>query len=380
MLTGWLFAFRSLRARPRPIGDAADLVKILPRRQHVLVTGGTGFIGRRLVEALTSAGHDVTVLMRDPAKAATLRPPFRLVTRLGQIASDTVIDAVINLAGEPITDGLWTRAKRRRILASRLRVTREVVSLMQRLERRPAVLISGSAVAWYGLWKDESLTEFDGHKRGFIPRVCEAWEGAARRAEGLGVRVVRLRIGAVLGLDGGILERMLVPFGLGLGGPLGTGEQWISWIERDDLIRLIAHIVATPGLTGAVNGTAPMPAKNAVLARELGRVLHLPALVRIPASLLRGLLGDIGRELALGGQRVLPDKADGSGFKFRHETLAGALAAICGGQPVKKSAMGSEAAPRMRARDARAAPSPLGKAVPAVARAMAGLLARPPKL
>ena len=361
-------------------GGAAELVAALPVRQHVLVTGATGFIGRRLVGALASAGHDVTVLVRDPAKVAMLRPPFRLVTRLDQIASDTMIDSVINLAGEPIADGLWTRSKRRRIMASRLRVTRAVVGLIGRLQHRPTVLVSGSAIVWYGRWEDESLTEFDGGKRGFSHRLCEAWECAAKKAERLGLRVVRLLIGIVLGSDGGMLGRVLLPFRLGLGGPMGTGEQWMSWIERDDLVRLIVHVMADPRLTGAVNATAPVPVRNSTFARELGHALRRPSGVRVPASVLRGLFGDLARELALGGQRVLPDKADGSGFKFRHETLAGALAAICGGPPVKKSAVGSEAAPRMRARDARAAPSPLGKAVPAVARAMAGLLARPPKL
>jgi uncharacterized protein len=361
---------------------AAELVAALPVRQHVLVTGATGFIGRRLVGALASAGHDVTVLVRDPAKAARLRPPFRLVTRLDQIANDTMIDSVVNLAGEPIADGLWTRSKRRRIMASRLRVTRGVVGLIGRLEHRPAVLVSGSAIGWYGRWKDELLTEFDGGKRGFSHRLCEAWECAAKKAERLGLRVVRLRIGIVLGSDGGMLGRVLLPFRLGLGGPMGTGEQWMSWIERDDLVRLIAHVMADPRLTGAVNATAPVPVRNSTFARELGHALRRPSRVRVPASVLRGLFGDLARELALGGQRVLPDKADGSGFKFRHETLAGALAAILGTAPAKETRGPIDAAPErhVNQRRRRAAHSPLGKAVPVVAKAMAGFLSRPPKL
>src|SRR5262249_35060249 len=201
--------FLAARRPPRLVrGDAAELVAALPGRQHVLVTGATGFIGRRLVEALASAGHDVTVLARDPARAATLRPPFRLITHLAQVADDAVIDAVINLAGEPIADGLWTHAKRRRILGSRLRMTRDVVGLIGRLKRRPAVLISGSAIGWYGAWQDEALTEFDGGKRCFGHRVCEAWELAARKAEAFGPRVVRLRIGLVLGTEGGLLGNL----------------------------------------------------------------------------------------------------------------------------------------------------------------------------
>ena len=180
-----------------------------------------------------------------------MRPPLRLVTNLAQIPDDARIDAVINLAGEPIGNGLWTRRKRRKILSSRLRITRAVVRLIARLQQRPAVLVSGSAIGWYGLWQDETLTEFDGGKRCFTHRVCEAWEREARKAQRLGVRVVRLRIGLVLGIEGGMLSRLLLPFEFGLGGPIGSGRQWMSWIERDDLVRLIAHVIATPSLTGA---------------------------------------------------------------------------------------------------------------------------------
>jgi uncharacterized protein (TIGR01777 family) len=351
--------FAARRTQRLVLASAAELVGALPGRQCLLITGATGFIGRRLTEALASTGHDVIVLAREPAKAAMLRPPFRLVTHLDQVANGTVIDAVINFAGEPVANGLWTRTKRRRILASRLRMTRDVVRLIARLERRPAVMISGSSIGWYGTWGDESLTEFDGGKRGFGHRVCEAWECAARKAEAFGVRVVRLRIGLVLGTEGGILANLLAPFEFGLGGPMGSGEQWMSWIERDDLVRLIAHIIANPTMTGAVNGTAPMPVKNATFARELARALHRPALVRLPASLLRLLLGDLARELLLGGQRVLPDKADGSGFKFRHETLASALAAILGAAPAKAIRRPIESAPERHARERRARARPL---------------------
>jgi uncharacterized protein len=308
----------------------AELVSVLPARAHVLITGATGFIGRRLTEALTAAGHDVTVLVRDPARAVTLRPPFRLVTSLDQIDRDAAIDAIVNLAGEPVANSLWTRAKRRRILSSRLRVTRQVVHLIARLERKPAVLVSGSAIGWYGLWQDEELTEFDGGKRSFSHRFCEAWECTARRAQRLGTRVVRLRIGIVLATEGGVLARLLLPFRLGLGGRISSGKQWMSWIERDDLIRLIAHAIATPRLTGPVNATAPRPVTNAQFAAALAHALHRPALLRVPASLLRLVAGDLARELLIGGQRVIPDKADVSGFAFRHATLESALAAMLG--------------------------------------------------
>jgi uncharacterized protein (TIGR01777 family) len=311
-----------------PSTNAAELVHALADRRHVLITGATGFIGTRLATALVAAGHEVSVLVRDPARAARLAPPFRLLTALDQIPSHAAIDAIVNLAGEPVADGPWTRRKRRRILSSRLRVTAAVVRLIARLECKPAVLVSASAVGWYGLWDDETLTEFDGGKRSFTHRVCEAWEQAARRAERHGVRVVRLRIGTVLGRDGGILARLRALFVLGLGGALGSGGQWMSWIERDDLVRLIAHVIVEPRYVGAVNATAPVPVQNAAFARELARALARPAWLRLPASLLRGIAGDLARELALGGQRVLPDKADAFGFKFRHETLASALATM----------------------------------------------------
>jgi uncharacterized protein (TIGR01777 family) len=194
----------------------------------------------------------------------------------------------------------------------------------------PKVLISGSAVGWYGAWQDEALTEFDGGKNCFTHRVCEAWEQAARRAQRLGVRVVRLRIGLVLGPQGGRLRALLVPFRLGLGGRIGAGTQWMSWIERDDLVRLIAHAIASPQLLGPVNATAPEPVRNADFTQALGGALNRPTPLRYPAAILRLLAGALADELLLGGQRVLPAKVQASGFEFRHPTLAGALAGIVG--------------------------------------------------
>jgi uncharacterized protein len=327
-----LFGVRDFAASRRlampTAGDPRDLLPSLPVRS-VLVTGATGFIGRRLVEAFAAAGHQVIVLTRNPLAAASLRPPYRVVTGLDQIANATPIDAVVNLAGEPIAGRLWTATVRRRILRSRLKMTRDVVRLIARLDQRPAVLINGSGIGWYGLWQDEELTEFDGGKSCFAHRVCEAWERGAKRAERY-TRVVRLRIGLVLGIEGGLLARLLTPFEFGLGGPIGSGLQWMSWIERDDLVRLIAHVIATPSLTGAINATAPAPVRNAAFVRELCRSLHRPALLRVPASVLHLLLGDFADELLIGGQRVLPDKALFSGFRFRYETLRDAFGTMFG--------------------------------------------------
>jgi uncharacterized protein len=325
-LRDYFAARRTSRLVPTP---AAELVAPLRERRRVLITGATGFIGSRLVEALTGAGHDVTILARDPVKAAKLAPPFRLVTSLDDIPNDSAFDTIVNLAGQPIADGLWTAAKRRQILRSRLKITRDVVRLIGRVDAAPALLISGSAIGWYGLWHDETLTESDEGRDCFTRRVCGAWERMAMRAEGRGVRVVRLRTGLVLGSQGGMLSRLLTPFEFGLGGPIGDGQQWMSWIERDDLVRLIAYVMDTPSLAGPVNATAPIPVRNADFARELGRALHRPAVMPMPAALL-GLLGGFADELLLGGQRVLASKALVSGFRFRHESLRSALNAIVG--------------------------------------------------
>jgi uncharacterized protein (TIGR01777 family) len=312
------------RLHPAP---AENLVEKLPPRQTVLVTGATGFIGSRLVAGLTGAGHQVIALVRNPAKAE-LSPPITLITSLDQLPADTRIDAIVNLAGEPIGNGLWTDAKRRRILESRINMASDVVKLIARLERKPAVLVSGSAIGWYGLWQDQVLTESAKSHACFSHELCDAWENAARPAAEHGVRVAYLRIGLVVGTDGGFITRMLTPFEFGLGGPLGSGKQWMSWIERDDLVRLIAHVMAKPDLAGPINATAPIPVTNTKFTEELGRRLNRPAVFRVPAALLRRLGGDFANELLLGGQRVLPNKALSNGFVFRHETLRSAFEAI----------------------------------------------------
>jgi uncharacterized protein (TIGR01777 family) len=308
--------------------SVSGLMKDLSGRQTILVTGATGFIGSRLVASLTDAGHQVIALVRNPAKAELLAPPITLITSLDQLPADATIDAIVNLAGEPIGNGLWTDAKRRKILDSRIGMTDDVVRLIARLERRPAVLVNGSAIGWYGLWQDQPLTESAKSHACFSHELCAAWEHAASRAADYGVRVVYLRIGLVIGTEGGLLTRMLTPFEFGLGGPIGSGKQWMSWIERDDLVRLIAHALARPELSGPINATAPIPVTNRKFTEELGRRLQRPAVFRIPAGLLHHVAGDFADELLLGGQRVIPNKALSSGFVFRHETLRSAFEAI----------------------------------------------------
>lgn len=332
----FVFGLRDLAASARSDrliqSDPAAMGRELPGRRRVLVTGATGFIGRRLVAALTGAGHEVIALVRDP-KTADLPAPIAIVTDLNQVADDARIDAVINLAGEPISDSPWTLAKRRRILRSRLTMTREVRRLIARLRTRPQVLVSGSAIGWYGLHGDAPLNETGPANPCFSHRLCHAWEQAAVRVEAFGVRVVTLRIGLVLGADGGMLSKLLTPFEFGLGGPMGSGRQWMSWIALDDCVRLILHAVAEPRVSGPLNAVAPGAVTNRDLSRALGRALNRPSLLAAPAAPLRLVFGDFAEELLLGGQRVLPGQALATGFRFRQPEIEAALCTIVGARP-----------------------------------------------
>ncbi len=329
--------FTSRRVRSLPQIPAETLASSLPPNQCVLITGGTGFIGNRLVEALAAAGHRVYILTRRPEAASTLATPHTVFTSLDQISDDTQIDAIVNLAGEPLANGLWTRRKRARIIRSRVQMTRNIIRLITRLEQTPKVLISASAIGWYGLRDDEFLTEANSGTPCFSHTSCKIIERAARQAEIHGVRVVRLRIGLVLGHQGGLLANLLPPFEFCLGGPIGNGQQWMSWIERDDLIRLISHTLSDNELHGAVNATAPNPVRNAEFTTSLAKALGRPAIFRLPAILLKTLLGDFAHELLLSGQRVLPHKATVNGFRFTHETLESALAYCVGANATQKS-------------------------------------------
>jgi uncharacterized protein (TIGR01777 family) len=339
-------AARSLRLAPKPAGG---LVTALAPHQTVLVTGATGFVGSRLSDALAAGGHDVIVLTRDPRKTIALQPPFRVITDLDQIAADTRIDAIVHLAGEAVSGGPWTRARRRAIIDSRTNLTAALLRLIARLGTRPRVLIGASAIGWYGLHGDEELSEDGAAHHCFSHDSCAAVEAEIAKAARHGVRSVALRIGLVLGSEGGLLARLLLPFEFGLGGPIGSGRQWMSWIARDDLVRLIAYAIATPSLAGPVNATAPRPVRNADFGAALGRALHRPVLLTLPAWPLRLLGGDFAKELLLGGQRVLPAKALASGFAFRYPALDAALAAILGTKPAgQKHVARPEVAHRLR--------------------------------
>ncbi len=329
-----LFSLRDLLAASRSdrLGGAnpASLVKDLAPRQHILITGGTGFIGQHLVKALVAAGHFVTVLTRDPRKVDRLTHPVRIITDLGQIHTDEQFDAIINLAGDPVANGLWTAKKRAKIVSSRIAVTNALHTLIDRLQYKPGCLINGSAIGWYGLHDDTVLSEDAAHNPTFVHDICAAWERSANNIANSGMRVVILRIGLVFGVDGGILARLLTPFEFGGGGILGTGRQWMSWIGHDDMIRVIAYAIAHADISGAVNATAPTPVRNADFTRALAQALHRPAVLRFPGWLLAMVLGDMGRETMLEGQRVVPARLMDHGFVFRNPELAPMLRAITG--------------------------------------------------
>ena len=304
------------------------LASVLPGRQSILITGGTGFVGTRLAEALADAGHSVTVLTRDPRKGRKFRGRVTLIENLQTLGRETPFDAIVNLAGEPVAAGRWTSARKRRILESRLTTTEAVVRFISKAKKKPAVLVSASAVGIYGTDPEAAFTEESDGRPCFGREVCEQWEHAAREAERHAVRVVTLRIGLVLGAGGGMLARLLLPFECGLGGPMGSGRQWMSWIHLDDVVGLILHAITTETVQGALNGTAPEPVRNSDFAHGLGRALRRPTLLRVPAIVLKLAFGKMGEDLMLSGQRVLPKQAEETGYQFLYPMLPEALREI----------------------------------------------------
>ncbi|MDF2446387.1 MAG: NAD-dependent epimerase/dehydratase [Moraxellaceae bacterium] len=291
---------------------------------HILITGGTGFIGSALCPALLSDGHVLTLLTRRPAKAkARYGAAVTAIARLEELPAGPV-DAVINLAGEGIADRPWTAARKQALFESRVTLTRELVELLAGRRQSPRVMISGSAVGWYGDQGDTPLTEGDSPHPEYTHELCDAWERAARGAATLGTRLCLLRIGVVLARDGGMLKRLLPVFRAGLGGRIASGRQWLSWIARDDLVALIRRLLADESLSGVFNATAPAPVTNADFTRTLASVLRRPALVPVPALALKLSLGEMSG-LLLGGQKVLPARLTALGFAYKAPTLAECL-------------------------------------------------------
>lgn len=292
---------------------------------NVLVTGGRGFIGSFLTGLLVGRGDHVTIVSREPSRVRTARAGVRAAPWLPELDG---FDAIVHLAGEPIFGKRWSAEQKENLRTSRVSSTRKIAQSLAQLpaSQRPRAFVSGSAVGYYGDRGDEVLHEEAQPGSDFLGSLCREWEGAA---EGAGVRTVLLRTGVVLGRDGGALQRMLPPFKLGLGGPIGSGKQWMSWIHRRDLCRLILHAIDNEQLSGPLNGTAPEPARNKELARTLGRALGRPAFLPTPPLALRLALGEVARVLT-DSQRCSADKARESGFQFDFPELEGALRHLLG--------------------------------------------------
>ncbi len=298
----------------------------------VVMTGATGFIGTSLAEALLKRGDELIILTRSPQFKAPNQPKLRYVAWNPRDETSIVTeidgsDAVINLAGEPIVGKRWTPKQKEKILESRVHATQIVANSIKRTARRPKVLINASAIGYYGSHGSESLAEDARPGSGFLADVCKAWEAHAIRVEDFDVRVVWLRIGVVLGQGGGALKMMVPPFKMGFGGWLGSGNQWMSWIHLDDLLRLIVFCLENQSARGAINAVAPQPVTNKVFSLVLAQVLRRPCFLPVPAFALRVLLGEMS-EMLLTGQRVIPKKAQDFGFSFRYAEIRHALEAI----------------------------------------------------
>lgn len=293
----------------------------------ILVTGGTGLIGGHLVPRLQELGHQVTVLTRRPDDARKkLNDRVILWNTLEDKHNLDGIDAVINLAGEPIADKRWTTEQKDRLCQSRWRITQKLADLINASETPPSVLISGSATGYYGDLGEVVVTEEEPSHNEFTHKLCARWEQIACEAQSDKTRVCLLRTGVVLAPKGGILAKMIPPFRLGLGGPIGNGRQYLAWIHIDDMVNAILWLLDND-LRGPFNMVSPYPVRNEQFAHALGHALQRPAILRVPATVIRLLMGE-SSVLVLGGQRALPKRLEAAGFPFRWYDLEEALADV----------------------------------------------------
>lgn len=292
---------------------------------QILLTGGTGLIGRQLCQHWSGQGHRITVWSRRPAQVAKLcGAEVRGIGQLEEYGAQP-LDAVINLAGAPIADRPWTTRRKAQLWNSRITLTEQLLAWLEHREQRPAVLISGSAVGWYGDAGERELNEASQPvKEDFASHLCIAWEETAQHAEALGIRVVLVRTGLVLASEGGLLSRMRLPFKLGLGGRIGDGRQWMPWIHVQDEVAAIDYLLHLKDASGPYNACAPEPVRNREFAQRLGKVMHRPSMMPMPALLLRAGLGELSG-LLLGGQRARPARLLAAGFTFRFNDLQSAL-------------------------------------------------------
>ena len=297
---------------------------------HILITGGSGFIGSALCPTLADQGHRITVVSRHPQRTAgQFTGDITTVDSLDALSDEAAVDAIINLAGAPIIAKRWTAARKQVLLNSRIDTTHKLIRYIEGAARKPACLISASAVGYYGDQGDQVVTEQTAPKPDFAHSLCERWEQAALEASELGVRVCLLRIGLVAGRGGGFLQRMLLPFKLGLGGPIGAGTQWMPWVHIDDVIGMINWLLRDEQHRGPFNVTAPNPVTNLAFSHGLGRVLHRPARLPLPAGVLKLAMGEMS-ELLLTGQKALPQRALDGGYTFAFDDLQAALEDITG--------------------------------------------------
>jgi hypothetical protein len=294
----------------------------------ILITGGTGFIGSALTRSLTGQGYDVTVLSRNPdAVEKTCGTGIKALNSLDQLKPEDTYQVIINLAGAPIFDARWTDARKQVIRDSRINLTKQLVACIARMTVKPELLISGSAIGYYGDQGDTLLTEHATVRNDFSQQLCADWENEAKKAGQFGVRVCLIRTGLVLGEGGGFVQRMLMPFKWGMGGRLGDGRQWMSWIHRQDWIAIALKMITDVSMQGAYNATAPNPVTNSQFTRTLAHCLKRPALLPVPACLLKMVLGEMSG-LVLGSQRVLPERLLAEGFKFHYTDLSSALTQV----------------------------------------------------
>ncbi|MBG1268996.1 thylakoid membrane protein ThyD [Nostoc sp. WHI] len=302
----------------------------------VAITGATGFVGSRLVKRLYGEGYRILVLTRNTVFAQKVFPskafPNLEIIAYTPTASGSWqsaiagCDGVINLAGESIAEGRWTSERKQEILNSRKLGTQKIVEAIANANPKPPVLVNASAIGYYGTSETATFDETSLSGNDFLAQVCQAWEAEARKVKDAGVRLVILRLGVVLG-NGGALDKMILPFQLFAGGPIGSGRQWFSWIHVDDLVNLILQALIKPEIEGVYNATAPKPVRMADLSQTLGQVMNRPSWLPVPAFAIEALLGD-GAIVVLEGQQVLPKRTVETGFKYKYLNLQSALTQI----------------------------------------------------
>jgi uncharacterized protein len=300
----------------------------------IAIAGATGFVGSRLVEQLQAQGDQIVILTRSPQQASNRFPQAEIVgynpLKSGEWqTSISGCDAVINLAGEPIAEKRWTPAHKRVMLESRKLGTEKIVEAIAQAAVKPPVLINASAIGYYGTSETSKFDETSPAGTDFLAEVCTAWEAAAQVASASGTRVVILRLGIVLGENGGVLGKMLAPFSAFVGGPIGSGNQWFSWIHRDDVVKLMIAAVNDAQIQGVYNATAPNPVTMTTFAQTLGTVMSRPSWLPVPNFALEALLGE-GAIVVLQGQQVIPTQTLAQGFEFQYPKLQPALSAILG--------------------------------------------------